>query len=869
MTDSPSGPESREKLLLIEEEMKDSYLSYAMSVIVSRALPDARDGLKPSQRRVLVAMNDLNLGPRSRFRKCAKIAGDTSGNYHPHGEAVVYPTLVRMAQPFNTRYPLVDGQGNFGSIDGDPPAAMRYTEARMTAAAAAMMEDLDKETVDFIPNYEGSRVEPTVLPSLFPNLLVNGSAGIAVGMATSIPPHNLREMCDGLTALIDDPGLGVDELLEIVRGPDFPTGGILCGLQGVREAYRTGRGLVTVRGRVHVEDVKKERQSIVITEIPYQVNKAALIAKIAELVKEDRIDGIADIRDESDKDGMRIVIDLKRGEEPDVVLNQLYKFTQLQDTFSIINIALVGARPLTLPLRDLMAVYLDHRREIIRRRTAFLLDKALQRQHVLEGYRIALDHIDAVIETIRASADVPEARAALVQHFGLSEVQSDAILQMRLQRLTGLEREKIEEEYRQVTEDIAYYRSVLGDPALVNAIIREDLKKVREEYGDARRSEIGEPIVEIEVEDLITDEEMAITLSHEGYIKRTPIAVYKQQKRGGVGVSGSSAREGDFVEELFTAMTKDFLLCFTDRGRVHWLKVHQIPELSRQSRGRSIVNLLQLEPGEKVTSIIPVRDFSTGDLLMATRSGAVKRTALSAFSRPKRTGIIAIGLEERDLLVGVLAVTDKDEVLLATRKGKAIRFPVKQVRRMGRPAHGVRGIRLRGGDELIGVVRVDPSVTILTACELGLGKRTVVEEYRLQSRGGMGVINIRCTSRNGEVVGVLSVQEGDDVILITSNGMVVRTPVGPISAIGRNTQGVKLISLREEDRLVSIAHVVKDDENGNGGRGREEARSEVPMEAGARGPDDVPGELGDDDLEGTEPSLDDDPNDEPGAPGTP
>ncbi|MFO0981864.1 MAG: DNA gyrase subunit A [Planctomycetota bacterium] len=808
MTDAARG---REQVLLIEEEMKDSYLSYAMSVIVSRALPDVRDGLKPSQRRVLVAMNDLNLGPRAKFKKCAKIAGDASGNYHPHGEAVVYPTLVRLAQDFNMRYRLVDGQGNFGTVDGDPPAAMRYTEARMTAAAAAMMEDLDQETVDTIPNYDGSRTEPTVLPSRFPNLLVNGSSGIAVGMATSIPPHNVREMCDGLARIIDHPDLTVDELMEIVKAPDFPTGGIICGLRGVREAYTTGRGLIAVRGRVSVEEVKKERHNLVITEIPYQVNKTALIEKMADMVKEERLPGISDIRDESDKDGMRIVIELKRGEDPDVVLNQMYKFTPLQDTFSIINIALVNGRPRTLPLKSLMTEFVEHRREVIRRRTRFQLRKAQERLHILEGYRIALDHIDEIIQVIKQSANADTAKGALVQRFGLSEIQSDAILRMQLQRLTGLERDKIEEEYSEVLRNIAYLTSVLADPRLVDGIIKEDLIKIRETFGDDRRTEIGEPLDDFDLEDLIVDEEVAITASHEGYMKRVAIDTYKSQRRGGVGITASDTKEGDFIEHLWSAHTKDYLLFFTDNGKVHWLKVHQIPELSRQSRGRAIANLLQLAPDEKITSVIPVRDFSQGDLVMVTKRGVVKKTALQAFSRPKKGGIIAISLDEADQLVGVLVAGKDDEVILGTKQGYAIRFPEKQVRRMGRPARGVIGIRLRDQDEVVGIALAEEGKNILTVCENGYGKRTELAEYRAQGRGGMGVINIRTTERNGQVVRLLSVNDSQDVMIITSSGMIVRTAVSGISTVGRATQGVKIIQLREEDRVASITPVVKED----------------------------------------------------------
>jgi DNA gyrase subunit A len=621
----------------------------------------------------------------------------------------------------------------------------------------------------------------------------------------------VREICDGLIKLIDQPDLSVDELMEIVKAPDFPTGGIICGLYGVREAYTTGRGLIAVRGRVNVEDVKKDRQNLVITEIPFQVNKTALIEKMAELVKEDRIPGISDLRDESDKDGMRIVVELKRGEDPEVVLNQLYKFTPLQETFSIINIALVGGRPRTLPLLGLMSEFLEHRRDVIRRRTRYLLREAEKRLHILEGLRIALQHIDEIIALIKQSPDADVARAELMRRFSLSEIQAKEILQMRLQRLTGLERDKLEAEYDEVVRDIARFKSILADPKLVNDMIRADLAKARDDFGDERRTEIGEPLDDFDLEDLIADEEVAITMSHEGYIKRLPIDTYTAQRRGGIGITASDTKEGDFVEHLWTAYTKDYLLFFTSNGKVHWLKVHQVPSLARQSRGRSVANLLQLAEDEKISSVIPVRDFSSGDLVMATRRGVIKKTALAAFSRPKKGGIIAITLDEGDQLVGVLVSGKDDELILGTRNGYAIRFPEKQVRRMGRPARGVIGIRLRGDDQLVGLVRAEEGKTVLTISENGYGKRTPLSEYRAQGRGGMGVINIRTSERNGHVVCLLSVSDAEDVMVITSSGMVVRTSVSGISTMGRATQGVTIIKLREEDRVASIAPVVKDD----------------------------------------------------------
>jgi len=810
---TPPPPPNLVRPLLLEQEMKDSYLSYAMSVIVSRALPDVRDGLKPSQRRILVAMNDLNLGPRAKQRKCAKIAGDTSGNYHPHGESVIYPTLVRMAQPFNMRYALIHGQGNFGSIDGDPPAAMRYTEARMTASAAAMMEDLELDTVDFVPNYEGTRSEPTVLPSRFPNLIVNGSSGIAVGMATSIPPHNLREVCQALKAVIDRPEITVDELMEFVKGPDFPTGGVLCGTYGVQMAYRTGRGAVTVRGKAHFEEMAKgNRQRIVVSEIPFQVNKTVLIEKIADLIKEGRLEGASDVRDESDKDGIRMVVECRAGEDAKVVLNRLYEFTPLQENFSIINIALVDGRPKTLSLKELLVEFVAYRRIIVVRRTRFLLGKALERLHILEGFLIVLAHLDEVIRTIRQSADRDDARRNLVARFKLSDKQADAILALQLHRLTALEREKIEQEHKAVTDEVAHYRRILGDPKEVDRIVKEEIDRTEKDFGDARRTEIGEPLDDTVPEDLIPDEEMTVTISRKGYVKRLSSGEYRAQKRGGKGIIGTDAQDDDFVEQVFIASNHDYLLLFTDTGRVHWLKVYQLPQLSRYSRGRAIANLLQLQGEEKVTRLIPVRDFTTGYLVMCTRQGVMKRTELSAFARPMRGGIIAIGLHEGDSLVGVRIARKGDRMLIASKDGYAICFNSEDARPMGRPAAGVRGMKLRKGDEVVSLILAPPNATVLTVCENGHGKRTPLEDYRVQGRGGMGIINIKTTERNGSVVGVLEVTDDDDLLIATQQGQVVRTPVKDISTLGRNTQGVCLVRFKNEgDKVASMGRMLHDD----------------------------------------------------------
>ncbi len=798
------------KDLFIEEEMKSSYLTFAMSVIVSRALPDVRDGLKPSQRRILVAMNDLGLGPRTKFRKCAKIAGDTTGNYHPHGEQVVYPTLVRMAQDFNLRYPLIQGQGNFGSIDGDPPAAMRYTEARLTEASMSILEDLEKDTVDFVPNYDGTRQEPTVLPSAFPNLLCNGSSGIAVGMATSVPPHNVGEICDGILRVLDDPEVGIEDLLAIIKGPDFPTGAVICGTSGIEQGYRTGRGTITVRARVHMEEVKgkrQKRQQIVVTEIPYQLNRDKIIERIAELVKLDKIRGISDIRNESDREGSRLVIELKQGENENVVLNQLYKLTQLQDSFSIIMIALVNGKPQTLNLKELLLAYRDYRIEIIRRRTTFLLKKAEARAHIVEGLRIGLKNIDEIIAVIKASADAAAAKGTLMERFKLSEIQAGAILDMRLQRLTSLEHEKLEEEYRQLCEDIKRYRNILAKEELVLNIIREEIQGIKKKFGDKRRTDIIGEVEEFKREELIAEEDMAVLLTHQGYIKRMPLATYRRQGRGGKGVIGGEIEEGDFVEQIFIASTHDYLLFFTDQGRLYWQKVYDIPLQGRMARGRAIINLLGIRVGESITSMFPVRDFDDRQLVMVTGKGTIKKTPLTEFRRPKRGGIIAVKLKDGDRLVGVRLTTGEEELIIGTEDGKAMRFHEKEVRSMGRAAAGVRGIKLKDKDRVKGLVVVEEGATLLTVCENGHGKRTAFSEYSTHGRGGQGVINIKTSGRNGKVVALTGVRDKDELMLLTARGKVVRTAAGTISSVGRGTQGVKVIGLHENDRLASLARI--------------------------------------------------------------
>ncbi|MGB2998403.1 MAG: DNA gyrase subunit A [Phycisphaerae bacterium] len=837
------GAQENIEELLIEEEMKDAYLTYAMSVIVSRALPDARDGLKPSQRRILVAMNDLNLGPRSHYRKCAKICGDTSGNYHPHGSDIVYPTLVRMAQSFAARYTLVDGQGNFGSIDGDPPAAMRYTEARMSPPAVAMLEDLEKATVDFHPNYDETREEPTVLPGMFPNLLCNGSSGIAVGMATSIPPHNVTEICDAVIALLDNPDTTVKDLMKIVKGPDFPTGGLICGRKGITDGYTTGRGALTVRGRAHAETTRGGRTNIVVTEIPYGTIKTRIIERIAECVKTGALTGIADIRDESDREGMRLVVELKRGEDEHVILNKLYRHTPLQSSFSIINIALDKGRPRTMNLKDILVAYKNHRIEVIRRRTVYLLKKARAREHILFGLLYAVANIDEVIEIIKKSPDVPTAKKRLMEKawrfrltslpgkstskanrllsaatkdsLNLSGAQADAMLGMRLQQLTGLEVAKLRDEWVRVRGQIEEYEAILGRERLILNIIAEDLYEIKEKFGDARRTEIVGEVGDFQIEDLVAEENCVVTMSHEGYIKRIPLTSYRRQGRGGKGVIGSTAKEGDFIEHMFVASTHDYILFFTNMGQCYWQRVYDIPQMSRQSKGRAIVNLLQMRPGEWVASFVPVREFDDKrSLVFASRHGAVKKTVLAAFSHPRRGGIVALKLAKGDALIGVALSHGNDEIVLGTRDGMAIRFKETDVRSMGRTAAGVRGIRLRKGDEVVGMALVAPNATLLAVCENGYGKRTEFSEYRVQGRGGKGIISIRTSKRNGKVVAMMTVRDGDELMMITRQGQIVRIGIDDesIRPIGRATQGVRVIRLGDQDKVVAVARVAKEEE---------------------------------------------------------
>jgi len=794
--------------VLIEDGMKDAYLTYAMSVIISRALPDVRDGLKPSQRRILVAMHDLNLGPNAKFRKCAKICGDTSGNYHPHGEEVIYPTLVRMAQDFNMRYPLVDGQGNFGSVDGDPPAAMRYTEARMTAIAVDMLEDIDKDTVDFVPNYDETRTEPVVLPAKFPNLLVNGGSGIAVGMATNIPPHNLSEMVD--VALIDNPAITVEELMRYVPGPDFPTGGIICGVKGIKEAYETGRGRIIVRARSRIEQLRGGRTAIVVTEIPYQMTKTRIIERMAELVTSGQIKGISDIRDESDRDGTRLVIELKKGEMPQVVLNQLYKHGVLQTTFGVIMLALKGGRPVTMSLKEMMQCYIDHRIEVILRRTQFLLDKAEKRLHIVQGLLVALDFIDEVIETIRSSKTQDEAREKLMERFRLTRVQADAILAMQLARLVGLERQKLVKERDELRAKIKDCWETLRSRAKVLSIIRKDLLEMKERYGDARRTEIVEKEPqELRIEDLIKEQNVAVTLTHAGYIKRTPLEQYRRQARGGKGMVGAGTRDEDFLQYVYVCSTHDWLLVFTSAGKVYWLRVFDIPEAARATRGRSIANLLQLGKNEQIQSVIAIRDFAKGNLFFVTEKGLVKKTPLSEFSRPRRGGIIAITLQNGDRLVSVLTTSGGDDVVLGTRGGMAIRFSEEEVRAMGRNARGVRGIKLRKGDSVCGAVVVEEGGTLLSVLSNGNAKRSPFEEYRRQARGGVGLINAKL-AKDVSVVGLLAAHDEDELVLITEAGKMIRVAVRDIRVTSRATKGVRLIRLEEGDRIVSVARVEKD-----------------------------------------------------------
>lgn len=823
-------PDERLEHIDIEDEMRSSYLSYAMSVIVGRALPDVRDGLKPVHRRILFGMNEMGLASNRAYRKSAKIVGEVMGNYHPHGNMPIYDALVRMAQDFNMRYPLIDGQGNYGSMDGDPPAAERYTEARMTKLAEEMLADIDKETVDLGPNYDESLQEPLVLPTRVPNLLINGAGGIAVGYATNIPTHNIAEIIDGLFLLLENPEVTIAQLMKKIPGPDFPTAGFIYGMSGIKEAYETGRGLLTLRAKVVVEtEERTERERLIVTEIPYQVNKVTLIKKIAELVQEDRIKGISDLRDESsDREGVRVVIELKRGEIPLVVLNNLYKHTPLETTFGVIMLALVNNRPEVLNLKQILHHFLEHRREVIVRRTAFELRKAEERAHILEGLKIALDHLDAVITLIRGSQSPDEARAGLIRQFGLTEIQANAILDMRLQRLTQLERTKLIEEYQEVLKQIEQLKSVLASEALVRTIIKDELTEIREAYKDERRTQIVKEEAEISLEDLIAEEEVIVTISHTGYIKRNAVSLYRAQRRGGKGKIGMGIKEEDFAENLFTASTHDSLLFFTDAGKVYWLKVHEIPEASRAAKGKAIINLLALAGSEKVTATLPVKEFRDDRyIVMGTKKGIIKKTELSAFSNPRQGGIIALGLEGGDKLIGVQLTDGQREILLGTRQGITIRFKEEEVRPMGRTAYGVKGITLEEGNEVIGMETITPDSTtsILTVTEGGYGKRTPVGEYRVQGRGGKGIISVKTTERNGLAVGFLQVRDDDEIMLIAAQGNVLRCKVDDIREIGRNTQGVRILDLDGEgDRVVGVARLAEVVE-------REEAASEDNPEA--------------------------------------
>jgi len=838
---------------LLEDEMRESFIDYSMSVIVQRALPDVRDGLKPVHRRILYAMNDLGLSPGRAYKKSASVVGEVLGKYHPHGDSAVYDSMVRMVQDFSLRYPLVDGQGNFGSIDGDSAAAYRYTEARMTAIAVEMMGDIDKETVAFSPNFDGRIDEPTVLPAKFPNLLVNGSSGIAVGMATNIPPHNLREITAALVAMIENPELDTEELLGIVHGPDFPTGGFICGIDGIREAYHTGRGRVIMRARAEIEETDSGGERIVIREIPFMVNKTRLIEQIAELVREKKVTEISVLRDESDREGMRVVIELKRDAIPQVVLNQLFKHTQAQATFGVILLALVDGVPKIMPLREMLEHFLAHRHTVVVKRSEFDLRKAREREHILEGLKIAVDHIDEVIRIIRGSDDTPTASARLQAEFALSELQAEAILNMRLARLTGLEKDKLEAELTEVRARIAELVELLGSRELRMGIIRAELEEIAAKYGDARRTEILPWHHDLGMEDLIADEEMVLTVSHQGYLKRIPIDTYRAQRRGGRGLQGMGTKEEDWVEHLFVASAHDYLMIFTRDGQCYWLKVWQVPLGSRQSRGKPIVNLLNIPAGSRVAAVVPVREFSEDrHLLFATRKGVVKKTALAAYGNVRSVGLNAMNIREGDELIDVQITGGQDEIILATRRGMAIRFSEEDCRVMGRATEGVRGIALREKDVVVGMVVVQPESTLLVVTEGGMGKRTEVDAYRLQHRGGTGVINMKLTDRTGHVVSIRSVAPGDELMLITRNGVVNRQRTDDIRVIGRATQGVRLVTLDEGDAIMDVARVIPEDEEGEGGAlaGLEDlAEAAHQVEGDEIGEDEVgDDEVGDDEI---------------------
>jgi len=871
MSETPQTPVEHIVDHPLIEEMQDSYLTYSMSVIMARALPDVRDGLKPSQRRILVAMNDLNLGPRAQTKKCAKISGDTSGNYHPHGESVIYPTLVRLAQHWNMRQPLIDGQGNFGSVDGDPPAAMRYTEARMTNAAAMLLDDLEFDTVDFVPNYDNSREEPVVLPGKFPNLLVNGGTGIAVGMATNMPPHNVAEVCEALIAILDRPHIQLAELMQIIPAPDFPTGGQICGRRGIVEAYSTGRGSVVIRGRCKVEE-HKGRKTIVIYELPFGVLRTTVTERIAAAVKSGEIKDVAAVNDASDrKSDVRIEVDLKKDANEDVIINQLFQFTPLQSTFHIMNIALVNRQPRTLALRDLLSLYIDYRRDVIRRRTSFLLKRAKQKAHLLEGLILAVGDIDAIIQLIKESPDPATAKSSLMARplrlkeqaalrkllpktfvdrytandHHLTAVQAGAILSMQLQRLTGLEIEKLAEDYSKLILEIDDYEAILHDDRRVRDLIRQDLEEMKKTFSNKRRTEIVEDVGEFKMEELIVDEQVVVTISHEGYIKRTGLDEYRKQGRGGKGVRGGTTKEGDFIEHLFIASTHDFLLVFTDRGRVYWLRVFDVPILSRTSRGRSLANLVQMQDGESHRAILTVRQFEESYVFFATARGTVKKTPISAFSRPRPSGIIAISLDADDKLINVERTTGDNEIVLGSHEGMAARFDEANVRAMGRGARGVRGMNLESEDSVVSMVAITPGQSLLTVCENGFGKRTNIDEYRKTRRGGKGVINIKTTERNGKVVGIQAVTDTDELMLITQKGMMIRTDLSALREIGRATQGVRLIKIDEDDKVVAVAKMAREEDeeattDGGGPSPEGEGRTDEERPPDQNGPEDTP-----------------------------
>ncbi len=830
----PKNPQQKlviEKIspINIEDEMKRSYIDYAMSVIVGRALPDVRDGLKPVHRRILYSMYEQGMTHDKPYKKSARIVGDTLGKYHPHGDIAVYDTLVRMAQDFSLRYLLIDGQGNFGSIDGDSPAAMRYTEVRLAKIADETLGDIDKETVDFVPNYDDSLKEPTVLPCKLPNLLINGSTGIAVGMATNMPPHNLGEVIDGITMVINRPDIEINELVKIIKGPDFPTAGFIYGHQGIIDAYSTGRGSIKMRARAVIEEIKSKEQ-IIITELPYQVNKAKLVEDIAGLVRDKKIAGITDLRDESDKEGIRIVIEISRQAQARVLLNQLYSHTQLEATFGVINLALVDGQPRLLTLRDIIIHYIAHRKQVITRRSQFELDKAQKRAHILEGLRIALDHIDNVIKLIKASKTPDEARTGLVAQFSLSEEQAKAILDMRLQRLTGLEREKIDAEYSELLKTIAWLRELLASEIKILALVKTELAELKTRFADKRRTEIIENTGELVIEDLIPKEEDVITVTNSGYIKRIPVDAYKQQRRGGKGVIGMETKDEDFVSDLFIANTHDYILFFTDRGKVYWLKVYEVPTAGRQARGTAIINLLQIEQGEKINAYIPISKFDEEHyLLMVTKKGIVKKTVLSVFSNPRKTGIIAISLDEGDKLVSVKLTDGTRGIVIGTKHGKAIRFNENDVRDMGRSAYGVRGVKLVGEDEVVSMAVVEEDATLLTITEHGFGKRTGFEEYRIMNRGGQGVITIDVNIRNGSVVDIKTVREDDEIMVTTSRGIIIRVPVSGIRIQGRNTQGVKIMNVDDKDRVVGVATLAKEENGEVKGEQRKLYESDYPI----------------------------------------